>query len=165
MSTAGTKQARRLGRSGRRQGGTLLEVLVSLVILSWITASLVDVMSQQRRAQADAQAAQAGLAAALRWQMARATGVSWAQGEAGVEAPPAGGEEVHWELSPLEASAPSAAGRPDGAWRQLRIWGAGAEERSVRWQGVIRLGPHGSPPPAPRADPSGAGRTGIEEGR
>jgi type II secretory pathway pseudopilin PulG len=119
------------GRDTAARGGTLLEVLVSLVLVTLVASAVVEAAARRRQAAAEARRAAAGLALAERWRAGRAAGTAWAGGDGGrFEAARAGDGEVaggmapEWSLRPAEAAhvPGGATGVPaDGQWRRLVI--------------------------------------------
>ena len=100
-----------------RRGGTLLEVLISLVIVSLIATSLLEVTRNARLMKTQVAREQQGTSAALRWRVARAAGEAWAQGDQGAfEA-----DALTWKIAMVDAVSADATTAPDEAWRELEV--------------------------------------------
>jgi type II secretory pathway pseudopilin PulG len=103
-------------------GGTLLEVLVSLVIITMVAASVVEVSFHRRKTIIVASRTRAALGLAASWQAQRLQNAPWTRANAGAFP---GRDDFRWTLVPLVPS--SAEGTvPDEGWRQLRISPAGS---------------------------------------
>lgn len=104
------------------RGGTLLEVLVSLVIITMVAASVVEVSVHRRNTLMVANRTGTGLELAVFWQAQRLQNAPWTQGNAGTFP---GRDDFRWTVFPVFPSS-SEGPPPDDAWRQLRIAPAGS---------------------------------------
>lgn len=100
-------------------GGTLLEVLIGLVILSLVLTSVVDAMGQNRRAQAETQWHDLATRLAMQWRQARLTKTPWSLGEQGTFEQTDATARYGWKLEQISFSGASI--DMDAAWRKLVI--------------------------------------------
>lgn len=114
-----------------RRGGTLLEVLMSLLVLSMLLQTVVQVSTQVRSAKRLARDSTAGRNAAIDWRMARERGDAWARGDGG-NFPDDG---IRWQLSAVASSGDVT--RPDERWRTLELMRSDAS--ASFFQTVLRL--------------------------
>lgn len=132
------------------RGGTLLEIMVSLVLVGLMVGTLYPVLTQGRRIERAAQYQQHDKQAALTWQTARQQGVVWAQGQMGVMPNEAG----RWELTELPAMDSTPSGDtpigPDKSWRLLVLHFTQGSDTRI-WQTPVRL------PTVIPADPQAVG--------
>ena len=118
-----------------RRGGTLLEVLVSLVILAMLIRVALQVSAGVRGARRLADDAAVGSGAAMEWRLARMRGETWAQGEDGSF--PFAERAMSWRLARPAVQSLKSEVDPDDAWRTLEI--RRAEGISPLWSAVLRL--------------------------
>lgn len=134
-SAASSPQFRDKPRRQRLCGGTLLEVLISLVIVSMISTSLLQAGRNSRLAREQATREAQGMQAAIHWRQARGTGQLWAVGDAGTipESP------IQWTLQSLPANTNN---QPDASWRLLTL----SDAHGALLSTPLRLDPAPSPP-------------------
>lgn len=101
----------------KNRGGTLLEVLVSLIILTLVASSVVEVAAQRRCALAENRRSQAGLEWAMTWRTASLQHQEWTKGESGNFL---GHDDIHWSLERI-GNEVGAGPTPDDSWRRLVI--------------------------------------------
>jgi type II secretory pathway pseudopilin PulG len=100
------------------RGGTLIEVLVSLVIVTLIASSVLEVASHRRRVVADGRRVQTAFDLALLWQAGRSQGEKWSMGDAGGFP---GQDDMRWVLEPLPVPTSEGSRAPDDLWRRLQV--------------------------------------------
>ncbi len=156
---------RRNKNNGGGRGGTLLEVLISLVILCLIVSGVLDGMRHVRSAKDYATLSEWASQQIAHWKQGRYRHESWAMGDSGTM--DAGNSLIYWQLEPLTPlsgenmtftsdSTPKVK-RPDEHWRQCTIstapWGmsdtdsnvgSGSDDNAV-WTFVVRLQPDRPP--------------------
>jgi prepilin-type N-terminal cleavage/methylation domain-containing protein len=110
--------SRRYPRGAR--GGTLLEVLISLAIVSLLMVVVLEVSAHTRDTRSDLDRQQIGRALFLEWRAARANGTAWAQGSMGHFPAP---ESVHWNLGPaqFQNDASSTIDSEGSAWIRVEL--------------------------------------------
>lgn len=105
-------------RHVNRSGGTLLEVMLSLLIVGLILHLVLQASAQVRASKKQADEDREGSEAAMRWRASREAGDSWTQGEEGKSLDGA----LIWRLVALSAPDTAQAGeKPDGHWRVLEL--------------------------------------------
>lgn len=132
---SGVRRVMRRGErpfTGARCGGTLLEVLISLVILAMALRMVVQISDRARGAERLARDAQVGTDAAVRWHAARLSLESWSEGERGrfPSAP------LNWRLAAVSEQENGEVALDD-RWRVLEL--QRAEEEKPFWSTVVRL--------------------------
>jgi type II secretory pathway pseudopilin PulG len=101
------------------RGGTLIEVLVSLLIVTLVLSSVVEVSVYRRKAALDAQRTQKAIALAMAWQSGRLAAQEWTKGYEGGFPDQDG---PRWVLEPAPQAQTTGSGlEPDGQWHQIRI--------------------------------------------
>lgn len=125
------RRCRRVLPLGRR-GGTLLEVLISLVILSMALRLVVQIADRSRGAARLARDAELGTVSAMHWRAGRSRLEPWTDGERG-EFPSA---PLTWRLIAVAQPADT---QPlaDERWRLLEL--QRVEEVRPFWSMIVRL--------------------------
>jgi type II secretory pathway pseudopilin PulG len=104
-------------RLQKRSGGTLLEVLLSLIIIAMILDLVLQVSAQSRHAKQLARDARESNSAAIEWRQARIRNVPWAQGDEGMLSE----NSLHWSLLSLDEPKSALSREPDRQWRMLQL--------------------------------------------
>jgi prepilin-type N-terminal cleavage/methylation domain-containing protein len=115
-----------------KRGGTLLEVMVSLVIVTLIASSLVEAAAQRRRAGIEETRTTLGRNLVLSWRAARVAGLAWAAREEGDFPEP---DHAGWTLAPLKDTVDGSVA-PDDHWKELVIQ---SQSGDVHWVYVLRI--------------------------
>ncbi len=101
------------------RAGTLIEVLVSLVIVTLVLLTMLDVSVHKRQAASNAIRSRETLKLAITWQSARLARADWTQGEAGYFPDPV---EARWMVEQVNDAQISGSGfSPDAQWQTLRV--------------------------------------------
>ena len=116
-----------------RRGGTILEVLISLVIVAMLLQFTAQVSARVRASRRLARDVEMGSQAAMTWRLARERAESWALGEEGAFT----ADGFRWRLAMLAVDAAETGHAPDGAWRLLEI--SRANEPTPFWSVTLRL--------------------------
>jgi Tfp pilus assembly protein PilV len=104
-------------RLKKRSGGTLLEVLLSLIIIAMILDLVLQVSAQSRHAKQLARDARESNSAAIEWRQARIRDAPWAQGNEGMLSE----NSLHWSLLSLDKPKSASGREPDRQWRMLQL--------------------------------------------
>lgn len=127
--------------AARVRGGTLLEVLVSLIIVTLVLSAVLDVSAHQRHVLADSQERRAAMDLAISWRSARLANERWAQGDQGTFPDIVG---PRWTLEPLPNSQVSGSGlEPDAHWRRLQV--LTAADDAIGGSFLLRIDPYAAP--------------------
>ena len=113
--------------------GTLLEVLVSLVVLLMLIQTVTQISSRMRSSRMEMRSKREGIDKAITWKSAFQRGETWAQGDEG-EFPQSG---VRWCLKSLQSQKLSDSEPPDAAWRKLEL--RRKDEATPFWHMVVRI--------------------------
>jgi len=110
-------------RPNNQKGGTLIEVLVSLVIVTLVLSSVLEVTSYRRRVLTDAVRNRDAGNLAMTWQSARLHDLPWSHGDSGGFP---GRDDMRWFIERITATGASSdshmPGEPtDDAWRRLQV--------------------------------------------
>ena len=101
------------------RGGTLIEVLVSLLIVTLVLLTVVEVSVHRRQASSAALRSNKAMTLAMAWQSARLAGQDWTKGyEGGFP----DGDGPRWILEPAPQGLATGPGmEQDDQWREIRI--------------------------------------------